>query len=143
MEKFFDVLNNKPVDQIEVQQGETKILGLRKFNSKDVAVRTGDFEIAFVDMSIHLNDQTKKKYDKQNDVHEVAADTVPVESNNSLYFQICGNGPGTTELTARFRNNPSNADSYASPVSIKVKESKKLQLCPRQGHLMSCGRTIL
>jgi hypothetical protein len=125
MEKFFDVRNNQPVEQIEVAQGETKILGIRKFNLKEVAVRTGDFKIAFVDMVIHLKDQTKKTYNDHYNIHEVAADTMPVESNNAFYFQVCGNGNGTTELTARFTNNR-NADSYASPVSIKVKENKKL-----------------
>jgi hypothetical protein len=124
METFFDVQNNQPVDQIDVAQGETKILGLRKFNSNEVAVRTQDFKVAFVDKVIHLNDPTKKAYDGHYNIHEVAADTTPVESKNSLYFQICGNGPGTTEVTARFTNKPGSA-SYARPVSIKVKENKK------------------
>jgi hypothetical protein len=125
MERFFDVSSSQPVDQVEVAQGETRILGLRKFNGNDVAVRTQDFKVAFVDKVIRLKDPTKKAYDNQYNLHEVAANTTSLEVNGSLYFQICGNGSGTTELTARFTGSQSPAP-YASPISIKVKENKKL-----------------
>ena len=125
MEKFFDASNNQPVDQIEVAQGETKVLGLRKFNLNDVAVRTNDGNIAVANQVIHLNDKTKKAYNNHYNIHEVAADTTPMELNNSFYFQICGNGGGTTELIALFRNKP-NGDFYARSVSVKIKPNKKL-----------------
>jgi hypothetical protein len=124
MEAFFDPKNNKPVDQIEVKQGETKVIGLRKFNLNDVAVRSQDFKVAFCDKAIQLKDKTKKAYNNHYNLNEVVNDTAAVESHNSLYFQICGNGSGSTEVTARFTNNAGSV-AYANPVAVKVTENKK------------------
>jgi hypothetical protein len=130
METFFDPKTKKPVEQIEVAQGATRILGLKKFHSNDVAVRTQEFKVAFCDKVIRLKDKTKLSYDKRTDQHEVAADSEPVESNDSLYFQICGNGSGTTELTARFTNTPGSV-SYSRPVTVTVTPNeKRLRLFP-------------
>ncbi len=124
MERFFDVKTGQAVDQIELRQGETRILGLAKFTVGDVAVRTGNFGTAYVDHVIKLNDATKKSYDKHYNLHEVAGDTKPLVIKDAYFFQVGGNNPGSTELTARFTKSASNA-AYASTVTIKVTENKK------------------
>jgi Type VI secretion system (T6SS), amidase effector protein 4 len=132
MEAFFDPDTKQPVQQIEVREGVTKILGLKKFAIGEVAVRTGDYKVGLVDMVIRLKDKSKLSYDRraahlpeQPDQHQVAADSEVVESNGAFYFQICGNGSGTTELTARFTK-PQGSPAYASPVTITVTKNAKL-----------------
>lgn len=123
MEAFFDVKTNKPVDQIDMAQGETRILGLPQFNLNTVTVRAKDSKIVFVQNVIQLN-QPKIAYNNRYDLQEVVSDSTLVVSKNSLYFQLAGNQSGTTELIAYFINNAGVA--YARPVSVNVKENKKL-----------------
>jgi hypothetical protein len=125
METFFDPDTQQPVQQLALPEGGTKILGLKTFSGNDVAVRTGDYKIAYSDMVIHLNDTTKKKYDEldERDQHKVAKDTTRIETNGSFFVQIGGNNAGTTELTARFTTQGSAV--YASPVTITVTANKK------------------
>jgi hypothetical protein len=124
MEAFFDPGTKKPVQQIDVPEGGTKILGLKKFTLGDVAVRTGDYKIGLVDMVIRLKDATKKSYDNNYNQHAVAADTNPVIVNDTLFFQVLGNNAGSTELSARFTKTP-GSPAYAPPVTINVTPNKK------------------
>jgi hypothetical protein len=124
MEPFFDPKTQQPVARLELAEGETKILGLKKYQGNEVAVRTGDYKIAYCDRVIQLKDKTKKSYNDHYDLDEVAASTTPVEVKGAIFFQVGGNGKGATQLTARYTNVP-GAVSYAQPVDIEVAENRK------------------
>jgi hypothetical protein len=123
MEAFFDPHTNKPVTQISLAEGETKVLGLKKFQPDEVDVDCPDLSVATCLHACHSNDSTKKSYNDNYNLYTVGTDTTPVELKGSIFFQISGDTPGRTQLTARFRLNPSS--SYASPMPVTVTESKK------------------
>ncbi|MEJ1161153.1 T6SS effector amidase Tae4 family protein [Prosthecomicrobium sp. N25] len=122
MEAFFDPATGRPVETLDIKQGETRILGVKKFTIGEVAYRTDDFKTAFVDLVIHLR-KPKVKYDDHYNLHEVASDSVPVEQKGHYFFQICGNNPGTTQFVA---NRIAGNTPYARPVSIRVAADPKL-----------------
>src|SRR5262245_51151885 len=128
MEAFVDPDTKRPVQQIDVAEGGTKLLGLKKFTIGDVAVRTGDYTTAFVDMVLRLKDPSKASYDgrarhvPQPDQHAVAADPNPTIVNDTFFFQVLGNNRGSTELTARFTKVPA---AYAPSVTINVTPNRK------------------
>src|SRR5271155_1302785 len=65
MESFVDAHSHRPVQHIEIVEGETKILGLKKLgpgNSQSVKVAAKDPAVAFCDQAFHLKDTTKHKY---------------------------------------------------------------------------------
>jgi hypothetical protein len=128
MERFFEPTKRNPIGHIELREGETKVVGLKKFNAHDVAVRSQDFKVAFCDKAIHLN-KNKLAYDKHNDLNEVAGDTAPVEVNGAIFFQLCGSGKGTTQVTARLTST-STIVSYAEPLEVTVTENKKRLVLP-------------
>jgi hypothetical protein len=128
MESFFDPISKKPITQIQVLEGETKILGIRKFNlgpPPEVIVKCLDPAIAYWCQVCKLN-KKKEAYIDHFDLIEVSQDTKPLELANTFYFQICGTSAGTTTLTATFLNKPNNADPYAVSLPISVKPNSKI-----------------
>lgn len=123
-ESFFDPKSQQPLSEITLAQGETKIVGIKKFDDKEVNVYTGDANIAFANKVLRLKDPTKRSYNDQT-YDKVLSDSVPFEQNGSIFFQICGHHKGPTALIARFTNNP-NGPPYAMSLGIKVTENKKL-----------------
>lgn len=121
---FFDPKTQRPLLDIQVAQGETKVVGIQKFEDKDVAVYTGDSEIAFANKVLHLKDPSKRSYDSNYDYNKVLNDSATFEQKGSIFFQVCGNHKGLTALMARFKSDP-NGPPYAMSIGITVTENKK------------------
>lgn len=146
METFVDPVSRKSVQQIQVAEGETKVVAVRANFDPGDSSRPADVSVACQDLTVALCHQVRKlarpkdSYCVQNhEVYNMAEiDTVWVEltaaglvpwsrlpSNNLFCFQICGIRSGQTQLTAQFRTKPPNSDPYALPVSVLVTENKK------------------
>ena len=134
METFVDT-HGKPISQIELAVGETKIVGLKKYDLfplVEVGVIVKNSNIAFCDQCVHLGDVTKKKYIDHYDMDEVASGNVPIEVGGRYYFQICGQSAGHTELEAFYWISKSAklGTPYAPPLQINVKPNAKLLVLP-------------
>jgi Type VI secretion system (T6SS), amidase effector protein 4 len=138
MESFVDAHSRRPIKRLEVGEGDTKIVGLKKFssgNAQGVKVVINDTAVAFCNQVVHLNDRTKHKYrdfdpNFTDDFHwrhmsSFINECAAAEQHNLFFFQICGKAAGRTELVAKFTTGRNANPLYADTVSIVVKENKK------------------
>ena len=112
-----------PVTNITLKVGETKILGLRKFNvgpPPDVVVQTSNTEVAFVFQCGHLKDRTKERYTDKT-VSDMINETAPVELHGFFFFQITGKKQGAARLDATQRG----GGAYAASVMVIVEPNPK------------------
>jgi Type VI secretion system (T6SS), amidase effector protein 4 len=133
MEAFVDPITLRPVQNITIAEGETKIVGLKKFAlgpPREVEVSTLS-PVAFCNRVSRLKDPTKRKYSsghlRPNDYHwykmsSFPDEMVPVEINGHFFFQIGGHAAGRTELTAV---STKTRTAVADPLSIVVTENKR------------------
>jgi hypothetical protein len=134
MDSFVDI-HGRPVHRVDLAVGETRIVGLKKFNLQpmvEVGVIARNSDIAFSQQCVHLGDVTKKKYIDVYDMDKVAADNVPIESHGRFFFQICGKSAGDTELDAFYwvSNAGKMGATYAPSLPISVKANSKLLVMP-------------
>jgi Type VI secretion system (T6SS), amidase effector protein 4 len=134
MDSFVDI-HGRPVHQLDLAVGETRIVGLKKFGLQpmvEVGVTARNSDIAFSQQCVHLGDVTKKKYIDVYDMAKVAADNVPIESHGRFFFQICGKAAGQTELDAFYwvSNAGKMGATYAPSLPISVKANSKLLVMP-------------
>ena len=132
METFVDV-TRRPVSQIDIAVGETKILGLKKFNlgiPPSVVVFIQNPEIAFCFQVVHLKDTSKKSYNDLFAISRFSDQFVPVERGDLFFFQICGKAAGQIELIANHHATGPPYAPYAQPVSITVKPNLKRLYLP-------------
>src|SRR5260221_14627281 len=97
MESFVDI-HGRPVSRIDLAVGETKIVGLRKYNLTpfaEVGVVVRDSSIAFSHRCVHLGDPTKKKYIDVYNMDEVAEGNVPIEVSGKFFFNYADGLPVT------------------------------------------------
>jgi Type VI secretion system (T6SS), amidase effector protein 4 len=149
MESFVDA-HGQPVSRIDLAVGETKIVGLSKYNlipHPEVGVVVQNSSIAFSHQCVHLGDPTKKKYIDVYDMAEVAQGNVPIEVGGKFYFQLCGRAAGHTQIDA-FRwispqkkigspyapivpyDAPAEYAPYARSLTITVTDEKPKLLIP-------------
>jgi hypothetical protein len=112
MEAFVDPHTLLPVREITIGEGQTKIVGLKKFAlgpPPEVVVSTPTAALAFCHQVSRLKDPTKRRYssgDRQPGDHHwykmssFAEEMVPVEHHHLFFFQISGRAAGSTQLTA-------------------------------------------
>ena len=150
MQSFVDT-HGRPISRIDLAVGETKIVGLKKYNLTpfpEVAVLVRDSNVAFSHQCVHLGDPTKKSYNDVFDMRTVAKGNVPVEIKGEFYFQLCGRTVGHTELSAFYsiparkmgtpytpiayvpQEAPDHYESYAPSLSITVRNEKPKFLHP-------------
>ena len=134
MDSFVDI-HGRPVHQVDLAVGETRIVGLKKFSLQpmdEVGVMTRNSDIAFSRQCVHLGDVTKKKFNDVRDMAKVEAENVPIESHGRFFFQICGKSAGHTELDAFYwvSNARKMGDTYAPSLPISVKTNSKLLVMP-------------
>lgn len=136
METFVDATTGASVSQISIAVGETKILGLKKFNLANlpgaaVVVSTGTAEIAACVPVVHLSDTSKKSY-QDKFLPELLSQLVPVERDGMVFYQICGMAAGQANLVAR-QSIPPFAP-YADTVPISVTPNPKRLTLPAAKH---------
>jgi hypothetical protein len=150
MESFVDT-HDRPISRIDLAVGETKIVGLRKYNLTpfpEVAVLVRNSSVAFSHQCVHLGDPTKKRYNDVFDMREVARGNVPIEVRGKYFFQLCGRAAGHTELSAFYSfaprkmgtpyapipyvpyDAPDRYESYAPSLTITVKDGKPKLVIP-------------
>src|SRR6516165_10106769 len=130
MDSFVDI-HGRPVHQVDLAVGETRIVGLKEFSLRpmvEVGVIARNSDIAFSQQCVHLGDVTKKKYIDDFDMAHVAEDNVPIKSNGRFFFQICGKSAGHTELEAFYWVSKAGkmGATYAPSLPISVKANSKL-----------------
>ena len=97
MESFVDI-HGAPVSSIKLAVGETKIVGLKKYELTpfvEVGVLVRNSTIAFSHQCVHLGDPTKKKYIDVYDMAEVAQGNVPIEVSGNFFFNYADGLPVT------------------------------------------------
>jgi hypothetical protein len=111
MDTFVDPHSLRPVREITIAEGQTKIVGLKKFAlgpPPEVVVSTQS-TLASCHQVSHLKDPTKRKYSSGNlrpgDHHwykmsSFAEEMIPVEHHHLFFFQIVGRAVGRTSLGA-------------------------------------------
>jgi Type VI secretion system (T6SS), amidase effector protein 4 len=133
MDSFVDI-HGRPVDRVELAVGETRIVGLKKFNLQpmvEVGVVARNSDIAFSQQCVHLGDK-KESYNDVRDMAVVAAGDVPIESHGRFFFQILGKSAGDTELDAFYWVSTAGkmGATYAPSLPISVKPNSKLLVMP-------------
>lgn len=128
METFVDVKTGQPLNRIEVQEGTTRIVGLKKFalgTPPSVIVQCSDGNTAISHDVSHLGDTTKHKYSADENINmaSFANEIVHLERSGLFFFQILGMQVGTTELTAGFPGG--GTTPYATPIQIVVTPNRK------------------
>jgi len=133
MESFVDI-HGRPVSRIDLAAGETKIVGLKKYDLTpfvEVGVLVRNSSIAFSHQCVHLGDPTKKKYIDVYDMAEVAQGNVPIEVSGKFFFQICGRAAGHTDIDAFYWISPKKMGTpYAPSLTITVTDKKPKLLIP-------------
>jgi hypothetical protein len=148
MESFVDVaiphgnallVTDRPVTQIALKEGETRILALPKPSWVDLAashsfyVTTSNPSVAPCSIVRKLTEE-KVKYLDNYDFGSVMSRTIPevltVGRRKFLLVQISGKRPGACQLSA---GGLFLERAYAQPVSITVIEDKKLFTLPPGG----------
>jgi len=133
MESFVDI-HGQPVSRIDLAVGETKIVGLKKYDLTpfvEVGVLVRNSTIAFSHQCVHLGDPTKKKYIDVYDMAEVAQGNVPIEVSGNFFFQLCGRAAGHTEIDAFYWISPKKMGTpYAPSLTITVTDEKPKLLIP-------------
>ncbi|SRR6266851_3897919 len=118
MESFVDI-HGRPVSRIDLAVGETKIVGLRKYNLTpfaEVGVVVRDSSIAFSHQCVHLGDPTKKKYIDVYNMDKVAEGNVPIEVSGKFFFQLGGRAAGHTEIDAFYVISPKKMGTPYAPI---------------------------
>jgi len=140
MENFVDPSSNRPITDIRIKAGETKVVGLKlpRISYKpyltmlphgddvlrNIDVFCEDDGVAFSRQVLKLA-RAKSAYEDHYDMEEI--DTEYVERAGTYYFQICGRAAGVTKLKVVVDNSP----DYAPAVSVVVTDnSKQLVLNP-------------
>lgn len=135
MESFFDPRSGRPIDSLSMAEGETRVIGLKKFQLRplQVWVNSDDSSIAAANQVCKLN-KPKADYNDRYNLLEVLTDTHPVEANDNFFFQIAGNGAGSANITAKFMPLSGSSAEYAGPVRVSVTKSNKKLIFHPVGH---------
>jgi hypothetical protein len=134
MEQFIDPVTRRPVTQLVLAAGQTKVVAVKKFamgTPPSVLVLCKDPRTAFCHQVSRLADPTKLKYIDWK-ISDFTNEMKPLERDGLFFFQICGYAPGSTELTAPFSNPTSGSAPYASSLTVEVTPSlaRPLTLAP-------------
>lgn len=129
MEAFVDPQSRQPVRQITLAEGETKVVGLKKFAGappQSVLVQCGDFATAFCHPVVHLRDETKLSYavgDGERRMSVFMSEMVNVEQSGFVFYQICGHKAGATDLKAQLTPAPPASAQYAPSIPVVVTQT--------------------
>src|SRR6266851_1193382 len=136
MESFVDI-HGRPVSRIDLAVGETKIVGLRKYNLTpfaEVGVVVRDSSIAFSHQCVHLGDPTKKKYIDVYNMDKVAEGNVPIEVSGKIFFQLGGRAAGHTDIDAFY--------ALSRTITVTDKNPKLLVPPPAAGQTVGNFETM-
>jgi hypothetical protein len=98
MTTFVDPTTHKPIRQIQIAPGETKVVGLKKYAGgppNHVVVLTDKNDIAFCYQSVRLKDRSKHSYNKDfASISSFTNELIPIEEKGLFFYQICGKTAG-------------------------------------------------
>lgn len=126
MELFFDPLSKAPITQIVLLEGQTTVVGIKKAKlgpPDGVIITHRNMRIAVCIQVVKLR-SSKHALDGNYDLENVVRDTMPVETADTIFFQISGMSAGTTALDATF-SQKSSTEPYAMSIPITVIANKK------------------
>jgi hypothetical protein len=125
MESFFDTSTGVAVRSIQVPEGRSKILRLKKPGpGVQVTFASNDPTIANV-FVVRALSHSKESYIDNYDGDAVLRDSMAVEDRGSLLLQIVAIKPGEVEVTARFTGKPVYYDPYGLSVTVDVTGNAK------------------